>query len=73
MRPVCVRLCVQVRVRLCVYIVACTGGTRDEMTGSSPDDWILLAVRLQPLLITLDHNTVAISHTFSITLHQSQL
>jgi hypothetical protein len=37
-------------------------GTRDEMTGSSSDDWILLAVRLQPFLITLNHNTIAILH-----------
>jgi hypothetical protein len=34
-----------------------------EMTGSSSDDWILLSVRLQPLLITLSHNTIAIPHT----------
>jgi hypothetical protein len=38
------------------------GGTRDEMTGSSSDDWILLALWLQPLLITLSHNTIAIPH-----------
>jgi hypothetical protein len=31
--------------------------------GSSSDDWILLAVRLQPLLITLSHNTIAILQT----------
>jgi hypothetical protein len=29
------------------------------MTGSSLDDWILLALRLQSLLITLNHNTIA--------------
>jgi hypothetical protein len=33
------------------------GGTRDGMTGSSSDDWILLALRFQALLITLNHNT----------------
>jgi hypothetical protein len=33
------------------------------MTGSSSDDWILLALRLQPLLITLNHNAIAIPHT----------
>jgi hypothetical protein len=32
------------------------------MTGSSSDDWILVAVRLQPLLITLSHSSVAILH-----------
>jgi hypothetical protein len=39
------------------------GGTRDEMTGSSSDDSILLALWLQSLLITFNHNTIAISHT----------
>jgi hypothetical protein len=33
------------------------------MTGSSSDDWILLALRLQPLLITLNHKAIAIPHT----------
>jgi hypothetical protein len=33
-----------------IYIVTCT---RDEMTGSTSDDWILLALWLQPLVITL--------------------
>jgi hypothetical protein len=46
--------------RINVTIVTCT---RDEMTGSSSDDWILLALRLQPLLITLNHNAIAIPHT----------
>jgi hypothetical protein len=32
------------------------------MTGSSSDDWILLVLRLQPLLITLSHNSIAILH-----------
>jgi hypothetical protein len=30
------------------------------MTGSSSDDWILLALRLQPLLITLTYSAIAI-------------
>jgi hypothetical protein len=33
------------------------------MMASSSDDWILLAVMLQLLLITLSHNTIAISPT----------
>jgi hypothetical protein len=33
------------------------------MMGSSSDDWILLAVRLQPLLVTLTHSAIAIPHT----------
>jgi hypothetical protein len=32
------------------------------MKGSSSDDWILLAVWLQPLVITLNHNAIAITH-----------
>jgi hypothetical protein len=38
------------------------GGTRHEMMVSSSDDWILLAVRLQPLLITIHHSTIVIPH-----------
>jgi hypothetical protein len=53
-------------------IITCTGGTRDEMTGSSSDDWILLALLLQPLLITLNHNTIAIPHTLQL-LHTNPL
>jgi hypothetical protein len=37
------------------------GVTRDDMTGSSSDDWILLAFRLQPL--NHNHNAIAIPHT----------
>jgi hypothetical protein len=44
------------------YTVTCTGGTRDEMTGSSSDDWILLVVQLQPLLVTII--TLSQFHTF---------
>jgi hypothetical protein len=33
------------------------------MTGSSSHDWILLALRLQTLLITLNHNAMASPHT----------
>jgi hypothetical protein len=33
-----------------------------KMTGSSSDDWILLALRLQPLSIALNHNAIAILH-----------
>jgi hypothetical protein len=39
------------------------------MTGSSSDDWISLAFQLQPLSVTLNHNIIAISHTFGMTLH----
>jgi hypothetical protein len=54
-----------------VNIVTCTGGTRDEMTGSSSDDWILLALWLQPLLITLHHNPITIPHTLQSTVAQA--
>jgi hypothetical protein len=37
-------------------------GTHDGMTGSSSDDWILLALWLQPLLVTLSHNPITIPH-----------
>jgi redox-regulated HSP33 family molecular chaperone len=37
------------------------------MMGSSSDDWILLALRLQHLLITLSHNTIADSHHLQFT------
>jgi hypothetical protein len=47
-------------------------GTRDEMTGSSSDDWILLALQLQPLLITFNHNAIAIPHTLQL-LHTNPL
>jgi hypothetical protein len=64
-----------------VIIVTCRVGTRNEMTGSSSDDWILLAVWLQPFLITLNHNPIAIPHslqslftlTHSVHFHQSPL
>jgi hypothetical protein len=42
------------------------------MTGSISDDWILLALWLQSLLITLSHNTIAILHT-SQSLHTNPL
>jgi hypothetical protein len=42
------------------------------MTGSSSDDWILLALRLQPLSITLNHNAIAILHTLQ-SLHNNLL
>jgi hypothetical protein len=45
----------------------CTGGTRDEMMGSSSDDWILLALLLQPLVITLIHSAIAIPHILQST------
>jgi hypothetical protein len=38
------------------------------MTGSSLDDFILLAVRLQPLVITLNHSAIAIPHILRSTL-----
>jgi hypothetical protein len=43
--------------------------TRDEMTGPSSDDWILLSLRLQPLLTTLSDNTIAISHPLNHSSH----
>jgi disulfide bond formation protein DsbB len=49
-----------------IDIVTCAGGTCDEMTGSSLDDWILLALRLQPFIITLGDSviTLLLLHTF---------
>jgi hypothetical protein len=44
------------------HIVSCTGSTRDEISGSSSDDWILLALWLQPLVITVTHSAIAIPH-----------
>jgi hypothetical protein len=41
-------------------------GTRDEMTGSISDDWILLALWVTTTLITQNHDTTADSHTSSI-------
>jgi sulfur carrier protein ThiS len=38
------------------------------MVGSSSDVWILLALWLQPLLITLSHNAITIPHTLQSTL-----
>jgi hypothetical protein len=50
-----------------LYIVTCTGVTRDGMTGSSSDDWILLALWL-PLVITL--TALSLFHTrYSPPLH----
>jgi hypothetical protein len=46
----------------------CMGGTHDKMMGSSSDDWILLSLRLQPLLIMHSHNTNAIPHTLQMLL-----
>jgi hypothetical protein len=42
------------------------------MTGSSSDDWILLAFRLQHLLITLNHYAIAMPHTLQ-SLHTNPL
>jgi hypothetical protein len=35
--------------------VTCTGVHVTEMTGSSSDDWLLLALRLQPLSVTISY------------------
>jgi hypothetical protein len=43
-------------------IVMCTGVHVTKNDGSSSDHWILLALRLQPLLITLSHHTTTIPH-----------
>jgi hypothetical protein len=37
------------------------------MRGSRSDNWILLVLRLQVLLITLNYNAIAILHTFQLT------
>jgi hypothetical protein len=37
------------------------------MTVSSSDDWILLALRLQSLLIILNYNAIADSHNLQFT------
>jgi hypothetical protein len=38
-----------------------------KMTGSSSDDWILLVLWLEVLLLTLSYNSVAILHTLQFT------
>jgi hypothetical protein len=48
--------------------VTCMAGTRDEMTGSSTDDRILLALWLQSLSIPLNHNPIAIAHSLRYSL-----
>jgi hypothetical protein len=66
-------VCVCVCVCVCIYIVTCRVVHVTIMTGSSSDDWILLALWLQPLSITLNHNTIADSTHFTITLHTNLL
>jgi hypothetical protein len=41
------------------------------MTGSSSDDWILLVLRLQVLLITLNYNAMAILHNLQFTVEHA--
>jgi hypothetical protein len=43
------------------------------MTDSISDDWILLPLWLQPLLITLNPSVIAIPHTFTNTVHTNPL
>jgi hypothetical protein len=42
-----------------------------KMTGSSSDDWILLALRLQVLLITHKYNAIAILDTQALIISVS--
>jgi hypothetical protein len=42
-------------------------GTRDEMTGCSSDDWILLVLLLHVPLITVNYNLIAILHNLYFT------
>jgi hypothetical protein len=53
-------------------IVTCKVVLVTIMTGSSSDDCILLVLRLKPLLITLNQNTIAILHTLQ-SLHTNPL
>jgi hypothetical protein len=62
-RKICV-VYVDLVILSCVRVVRLT-----IMTGFSSDGWILLALRLQPLLMTLNHNTIAVPHTSSSSLH----
>jgi hypothetical protein len=39
----------------------------DGMTGCISDDWILLVLRLQPPLITLNYSAIADSHNLQFT------
>jgi hypothetical protein len=48
-------------------IVTCGVVCVMEMMGSSLDDWILLALQLQPLLVALTYSAIAISHTLQST------
>jgi hypothetical protein len=52
-----------------VSIVMCRVLLVTIMTGSSSDDWILLTLHLQVVLITLNYNAIALLHTFSSPLH----
>jgi hypothetical protein len=45
------------------YIVMCTGSTCHKMMDSSMTDLTLLALWLQPLLITLNHDPITITHS----------
>jgi hypothetical protein len=55
-----------------VCIITCRLVRVTLMMGSSLDDWILLVLRLQILLITISYNAIAILHTFSSPLHTHQ-
>jgi hypothetical protein len=53
-------------------IVTCRLVHVPEMTGSSSDDWILLALQLQVLLITLNYTAIPILDTLQ-SLHTNLL
>jgi hypothetical protein len=50
-------------------IVTCKVVLVTIMMGSSSDDWIVLALWLQSLLVTLNHDAIVVPHTFSSPLH----
>jgi hypothetical protein len=59
-------------LQICIFIVTYIlsrvwGVHMTIMTGSSSDDWILLAVWLQPLVITLTYSAITIPHTLQST------
>jgi hypothetical protein len=63
---------IEIKVTLGLRIATCRGVHVTIKTGSISDDWTLLALRLQSLLITFNHNAIAVSHILQ-SLHTNPL
>jgi hypothetical protein len=57
----------ELRARAIFQCVSCRVVRVTIMTGSSSDDWILLGLRLQPLLITLNYKAISVLHNLQST------